>query len=148
MDIKVNDGKVSNYFNLPTMGQTERNTRYKLEDQQHENLLPLISKSYIFGIEIEVENVATMVIDAYDRSYWNVVEDHSLRNNGLEFVSIPLRGDQIERALTQFNKALPKEHDFSPRTSVHIHMNVRDLLISEIAVILNDLPLAVGKQEV
>ena len=80
----------------------------------------------LIGIEIEVENIKdTVPIEAY----WEFKQDNSLRNNGAEFVSIPLQVKQIQSALEHLYTCLYKNNnpDFSNRTSTHIHVNCRDL---------------------
>lgn len=80
----------------------------------------------MIGIEIEVENITNPVPLV---AYWNHKADGSLRNNGAEFVSVPLHIKQIQLALEHLFDALNASNnpDFSNRTSVHIHVNCRDL---------------------
>lgn len=80
----------------------------------------------IIGIEIEVENITNPVPLA---AYWDHKADGSLRNNGAEFVSVPLHIKQIQLALEHLFDTLNASNnpDFSNRTSVHIHVNCRDL---------------------
>lgn len=80
----------------------------------------------MIGIEIEVENITNPVPLA---AYWDHKADGSLRNNGAEFVSVPLHIKQIQLALEHLFDALNASNnpDFSNRTSVHIHVNCRDL---------------------
>ena len=87
----------------------------------------VINKNALVGIEIEVENMGNGNYEpAY---YWQVKEDGSLRNNGVEFTSIPLRASQVEYALDVYNRSVTQSNtpDYSPRTSVHVHLNIRDL---------------------
>lgn len=83
------------------------------------------------GIEIEVENIKKGV---HLEAYWDVKSDGSLRNHGMEFVSVPLQIKQVQLALdhvyTQMNAN--NAPDFSNRTSVHIHVNCRDLTQDQI----------------
>ena len=83
------------------------------------------------GIEIEVENMKKSV---HLEAYWDVKNDGSLRNHGIELVSVPLQIKQVQLALdhvyTQMNAQ--NEPDFSNRTSVHIHVNCRDLTQDQI----------------
>lgn len=104
---------------------------YKAKHKAYENdcgLIPTQSmlSNELVGIEIEVENIQTSIGNKL-ALYWKEKEDGSLRNNGKEYVSIPLRGDQVEIALNYLNNALPADRDFSKRTSTHIHLNVRNL---------------------
>lgn len=89
---------------------------------------PMAFQSLV-GIEIEMENMPEWADVDY---YWTAKKDGSLRNNGVEYVSIPLRSDQVEYAMQYLNNVLSKYNpDFSPRTSTHIHLNVRDITPEE-----------------
>lgn len=95
---------------------------------------PLVNTQTFLGIEVEVEQL----VNPSRVTYWNLKEDGSLRNNGKEFVSLPIRGASVEYALTLLDEALHKVpgmqgHEFTERTSVHVHMNVRDMTPSQIA---------------
>lgn len=132
MENEVNNRKISDYFDLPNWSQSQRNTAYKQEDENWKPSIALASDKYHFGIEVEVEGVPEPFVRCKHRSYWDITQDNSLRNAGVEFVSVPLRGDQVENAVRQLQQSLPESHEFSPRTSVHVHMNVRDLQINQI----------------
>lgn len=115
-------------------------TQKKL-DLLFENHWPL-KKHYQFcnpnvllGVEIEVENIKNEVDLNH---YWNCVEDNSLRNYGHEFVSRPLRARSIPYAIEHLKQALYYNNDpiFSNRTSVHVHLNVRDFTIERLQVFL------------
>jgi len=96
------------------------------------------------GLEIEVENVifrddniSTIFRENLESSdilpslFFKAVEDGSLRNYGLEFVSKPgLTGQEILAGLDLlFNqtKLFRYTFDTSHRTSIHVHVNVLDL---------------------
>lgn len=81
------------------------------------------SKS-IMGIEIEVENVKR-IDPNLSLGFWKIDEDGSLRNNGREFISHPLKSMYIEPALTHVFSCINDDIDFSPRTSIHVHLNAR-----------------------
>jgi len=83
------------------------------------------------GIEIEVENITNAVATA---AYWDIKTDGSLRNHGIEMVSVPLQIKQVQLALEHAYEALNQNNkpDFSNRTSVHIHVNCRDLTQDQI----------------
>lgn len=78
------------------------------------------------GIEIEVEGIYK---DCTFENYWTSKEDGSLRNHGMEYVSVPIHGKHIPYALTGLMTSLkvtnPKYH-FSPRTSVHVHLDMTE----------------------
>lgn len=83
----------------------------------------------IVGIECEIEDLGS---SQPSHSFWNKTEDGSLRNNGLEFVSVPLT---IADAKTQFRVLHNSLHyrsadvtsRFSERTSIHVHVNCLSL---------------------
>lgn len=89
-----------------------------------------IDSKELIGIEVEVENVATR--DALN-AVWMVKEDGSLRNSGSEFVTHPIEAHYAPAALQHLMKeALDPQCHFSPRTSVHIHLNVQDMDTSQV----------------
>ena len=83
------------------------------------------------GIEIEVENITNSL---YPLAYWSVKTDGSLRNHGVELVSVPLQIKQVQLALEHAFNVLTAHNkpDFSNRTSIHIHVNCRDLTQNQI----------------
>jgi hypothetical protein len=105
----------------------------------------LVDSKTNVGIEVEVENISSsngiIVNDTKSDYLWRNVEDGSLRNNGREFVSIPVRGENIEFALAALNAHLTKaktcvNHEFSDRTSVHVHVDYSDLRVQDVATLL------------
>ena len=79
------------------------------------------------GIEIEMENAPGFDV-LRRKGLWNVIRDNSLRNGGVELVSIPLFGEDIITALEQVEKATAgKGQILNERTSVHIHLDVLDM---------------------
>lgn len=85
----------------------------------------------LVGIEVEVENITGPVPM---EAYWQSKPDNSLRNNGVEFVSIPLAVAQIQPALHHLYQQMARNNkpDFSNRTSIHVHLNVRDMTQDQI----------------
>lgn len=85
----------------------------------------------LVGIEIEVENITNGVPLS---PHWSCKEDGSLRNHGMEYVSVPLQIKQIQPALEGLYIPLHESNkpDFSNRTSIHIHLNCRDLTQDQI----------------
>lgn len=99
-----------------------------------EHSVPLVSDDFEIGIEIEVENVQAHACTAY--TVWSVHNDGSLRNSGYEYVTAPINGKRIPFALNQFFRCMSPDIQFSPRTSIHIHLNVLDLTPVQIAGLL------------
>ena len=104
--------------------------------EQQKDLIPSIpyvfkdSKSLV-GIEVEVENV--LHIDPnIPLGFWSIHEDGSLRNNGREFKTKPMPIKYVHSALIQLFRGLNNSIDFSRRTSIHVHMDVRHLTLSQL----------------
>jgi hypothetical protein len=98
------------------------------------------------GIEVELENCTRGLSRAYTKAsgdfdcFWIIKEDGSLRNKGLEFVSIiglniPSAMDAVfalhEYLKQDFPKATP-----NARTGLHIHYEVQNKTLYELANIL------------
>lgn len=85
------------------------------------------------GIEVELENL-TDGLD-YRMKYWRTTTDGSLRDNGLEFIfKQPMGGVDVVNAaheLTDFIKKHEIPIQLSERTSVHVHLDVRDLNVEQ-----------------
>lgn len=106
-------------------------TNLKKVEKERTPCLPIKNNSVLVGIEVEAENIKQIPIF---NNYWECKNDGSLRNNGKEFVSHPIKGHSIEYALLDLKKTIGEFADFSPRTSVHVHMNVRELTPEEIYI--------------
>lgn len=99
---------------------------------------PLTSQGFnvypvpLTGIEVEVENLLADRVASPSHS-WRVENDGSLRNYGLEYISLPTKPEHIESAITYlFDDIIPTTAHFSPRTSIHVHLNCRDLTMMQI----------------
>ena len=88
----------------------------------------------IIGIEVEAENIIYMDPNI-TLGWWSIHDDSSLRNNGKEFKSFPMSCQYAFPALEFLFKYLNSNIDFSKRTSIHIHVNMRGLTISQLASI-------------
>ena len=90
-----------------------------------------------FGIEIEIENVPD---PGPETMSWNMVQDASLRNNGVEYVSRPLLPHAVLPALAEMDYlllSLPKGRGvFSHRCSIHVHIDVTRLTVEQVHVLL------------
>lgn len=102
------------------LNKLENATSYKYADPKS-----------LVGLEIEVENV--MYIDPnIPLAFWKIAEDGSLRNNGREFKTLALPLNSVEPALTQLARGLNPNVDFSVRTSVHVHQDVRGMTLNQL----------------
>jgi hypothetical protein len=108
---------------------------------QKAKLSDMVDNNTFVGIEVEVENIhkRTGFLALQDRAYlWQNVEDNSLRNEGREFVSLPIKGKQISLAVQSLFTGLKKDktcagYEFTDRTSVHVHVNYRDASVETLA---------------
>ena len=113
-------------------------SKLKLNEEMKQNLSrkKLVDHSKYIGIEIEVEQITRAFMQELSEQLWFNTEDGSLRNNGREFVTPPIRGKQIIYSLDEFYRLLPDKADFSDRTSIHIHVNMRNATFEELFNVL------------
>ena len=117
-------------YKAMTLRKNESNTFEKMYTLK-EKPMEWCTTQGMIGIEIEVENITNSL---HPLAYWDVKADGSLRNNGVELVSVPLQIKQVQLALEHVYNVLTEHNkpDFSNRTSVHIHVNCRDLTQNQI----------------
>lgn len=93
-----------------------------------------IASTDIVGIEIEVENQAHR---RPTNNVWTATEDGSLRNAGVEFISRPIKASDAPAALKHlFHGDFDQQYCFSPRTSVHVHLNMQDVQAEKVIDLL------------
>lgn len=86
----------------------------------------LVDSRGYYGIEVEVERIRTT--EGIDKNFWNIGEDGSLRNNGMEFTTKPVRNINLIYAVENMSEYLKNTpHEFSSRCGLHIHMNCRKM---------------------
>lgn len=81
---------------------------------------------FVAGIECEIESVRDVSKEV--TADFVIEHDGSLRNNGKEFISIPMEKDSLLTAFKNLHAKIvyfDKTDAFSPRTSTHVHVNVR-----------------------
>jgi len=109
----------------------EERTTSQLNKEVRNFSLPS-DKIYV-GLEVEVEGLSREF--DFSSTCWRVKPDGSLRNEGAEFVSYPIRGKNLIYAVLMLNEFLNgsfPNHAFSERTSVHVHLNIRNLTFEEV----------------
>ena len=88
----------------------------------------------VMGIEVEAEKVSPNLIAAVP-PFWTSVTDNSLRNQGREFLSAPSDPEITRRSLVAlmalFRDGKFGTPDFSWRTSIHVHLNMREERIEQ-----------------
>ena len=112
-------------------------------DYTKESSLFLLNRNV--GVELEYENVSHWPDNIKDSGeFWEITEDGSLRKIKDDSVSLelrfkyPLSGIALEKALVSLKKYLAAEKDIvcSLRTGLHVHLDVRDLSVTQIKNIL------------
>ena len=89
----------------------------------------------LVGLEVEVENV--LRIDSnLTLGFWSVHEDGSLRNNGREFKTPAIPTQYVKPALFSLASCLNDTIDFSQRTSIHVHQDVRGMRLEQVLTLL------------
>jgi len=94
-----------------------------------------IDPNVLLGLEVECENILT-INPELTLCFWRIDQDGSLRNNGREFKTYPIAAQYALPALTQLFSGLNADIDFSKRTSVHVHVDVRSLTFKQVAALL------------
>lgn len=94
-----------------------------------------IQSKRLVGIEVEVEN---LLMKANPTSgVWNQTQDGSLRNNGAEWITLPIEARLAPYALRELlADGLHEDCCFSPRTSTHVHVNCQDLEAEQVTDIV------------
>jgi len=104
--------------------------------------LPNPMPNLLYGVELEIENCN----EEWRCGGFTVVQDGSLRNGGLEFISTPMTYSNLVYALDVFfdrNKPVEIKHEdeysmdsnYSDRTSIHVHTNVNDLTFEQLTTL-------------
>lgn len=79
----------------------------------------------LFGTEYEIESVEDWKPTAFAQGNIQITDDGSLRNNGKEFITVPLSFEQSLKGFDELRKSLKLGDDpYSYRTSTHVHVNV------------------------
>lgn len=80
----------------------------------------------LIGTECEIESILDH--SKVDGDIYNTTTDGSLRNNGYEYVSIPLEVDSSIKAFKDLHAVLKVGPDaYTERTSIHVHANCANL---------------------
>lgn len=125
----MDDQRIAQIISLPKLRVYDADLLSYESINPFEPQYKLVDKNTYLGIEVEIENVLR-----YDHTspYWSQIEDGSLRNNGSEFVSLPIKAWRVEQALSILFADLNPSIEFTERTSVHIHMNIRTLTLKQL----------------
>ena len=104
-------------------------------DLQTAPVYPMCDLKVHVGLEVEVENVLSIQPNI-PLCFWKIENDGSLRNHGREFKTVALPMKYAQTALTQLFAGLNPDIDFSHRTSIHVHLDVRGMTVSQVLGLL------------
>jgi len=81
----------------------------------------------VYGLELEIEDQRALRLNGFHVDGWNMIEDGSLRNNGMEFITVPpVKVGDVEARLEDLFKAVKiSKNSYSDRTSIHVHCNMQ-----------------------
>jgi hypothetical protein len=107
-------------------------SKYYAKDPQHP---VVITSERVVGVEVEVENHGLK--KDLRTPVWVQTQDGSLRNNGREWITSPIKGIWAPHALRELlGDSLSDDCCFSPRTSTHVHVNCLDLDARQVVDVL------------
>jgi hypothetical protein len=82
------------------------------------------------GIELEYEDCN---MDFPDMNFWRAEADGSLRNSGIEYISVPLLYNEVEEALLEAEQVVEHTHSTSTeRCGLHTHINMRPYTVGQV----------------
>ena len=114
-------------------------SRIMMVEQVADNLLGAPVGAELYGIEIEAEGFLPVHRgregSALSR-HWNIKDDGSLRNNGIEFVSKLLSPDKVANAVHHLYGRTRTLWEPSVRTGIHIHANMLGRTLDEVRRVL------------
>jgi len=94
-----------------------------------EGKVPVRAGTTFVGVEVELERV---VMRSDLSGTWNKTVDNSLKDDGVEFITVPLQFKYLEVELQRLFGGIKSCHS-STRCSIHVHINVRDMSLEELA---------------
>lgn len=121
--------KLKQIFSYPVLNlnETHFNNTYKPSNK-------MVCNNTVIGLENEIENVH-VISNAY-QDFYTKTTDGSLRNNGLEFVSHPIKAKWVPQALDNLFCSIHSKAEYTSRTSIHVHMNVRTFTTEELKTLI------------
>lgn len=135
MDTTPKDVKITDLVEgLPRLRVFDEELKAYEENAKFSPSIPVVDRNTYLGIEVEVENVHKW--NSVHSPYWTVTEDGSLRNHGHEFLSPPIRAWRVEHAFTRLLESVNSDVEFTERTSIHVHMNVRTLTLGQLEALV------------
>lgn len=82
------------------------------------------------GIELEYEECNGPMPEM---TFWRAENDGSLRNSGIEYISVPLQYTEVEDALLEIEQVVEQTNaTSSERCGLHTHMNMRPYTVGQV----------------
>lgn len=130
MSADVKEKKIRDLFNFTPLALHAAEIEAEMVGHEIPLVEPVLDKACLVGIEVEVENLPNY--PTYNKM-WKVDIDGSLRNEGKEFISAPIKGHMVEYVVKRLFKDLKAyKYQFTPRCSIHVHMNARTMTASQV----------------
>lgn len=95
----------------------------------HKNV---VNDAFVAGMECEIESVKGIKDHVLN---WDSTNDGSLRNNGIEFISLPMFRDGLVQSFKNLHAQIDyhnRNEAFTHRTSIHVHVNCRGLTAEQL----------------
>ena len=91
----------------------------------------------LVGVELEVENVPINKLSSCieKASLWGITGDGSLRNSGVEILSVPMAGANLIKAMGELDEIVQKGcsgAEITERCSMHVHIDMRDVTVRQL----------------
>lgn len=130
--IRMLDSKVKTFYDAHPEIPNQEGAREILEQVYK------IEKGYKTPTEIGIEVEIEKCIKLAELKIFHQENDGSLKDAGIEFISIPIKDDNVLYALEEleyiYNKT-PKSV-FSHRCSIHVHINVSKLTVGQLHALI------------
>ena len=92
-----------------------------------------IDPTGVFGVEIEVEFGRGNDKVIPDGEMWKLDSDGSLRDNGAEYISVPMFGEDAANAVDALSAELVEAApELSHRCGLHVHIDVSGMTVNEL----------------
>ena len=128
----IEPGRFSDAYEAKLIASLKKLGAYSESTRLMDRLPGILDLDAVLGIEVEAEQVADSLI-LHPVHGWTVINDSSLRNGGREFITAPVTPLMAKHLIAALWASF-KQHqpDFSWRTSIHVHLNMRNERVSQV----------------
>lgn len=98
---------------------------------------PMRQPDLYVGAELEIENFPGGIDPTPYSGAFRFEQDGSLRNGGIECITLPVQTQYLENLLEKFYNTckISQEKHYSDRCSTHIHVNVQDMTFDQLRTV-------------